>query len=145
MLALAIYLRGPKLGILTYLCSFGATAAMGLWGMMFINYIQHIHCDPYSKYDQSRNFVGPVANWLVFNSGYHSAHHEKAGAHWSTLPAIHATFADKIHPDLNQPSISGYLFRTYVLGRFIPRYLPRQIGRAAYDVPASQDVISLAA
>jgi fatty acid desaturase len=136
-LALAVHVRGPRLGILTYVCSLGATAAMGLWGMMFINYIQHVHCDPSSRWDHSRNFVGPIANWLVFNSGYHTAHHEKAGAHWSTLPAIHASIAANIHPDLNQPSIAGYLFRTYVLGAFGPRYRPRQIGRPAYDAMAA--------
>jgi fatty acid desaturase len=137
-IALAVYLRGPKLGLLTYLCSFGATAAMGLWGMMFINYIQHVHCDPSSTYNQSRNFVGPAANWLVFNSGYHTAHHEKAGAHWSTLQEIHATLADKIDPELNQPSISGYLLKTYVLGKVSARYLPKQIGRPAYEEGAVQ-------
>jgi fatty acid desaturase len=132
-MALAIYLRGARLGLLTYACSLGATAAMGLWGMMFINYIQHIHCDPRSRWDHSRNFVGPLANWLVFNSGYHTAHHEKAGAHWSTLPAIHASIAPHIHPELNQRSILGYLVRTYVLAPFHARFRPHQIGRPAYE------------
>jgi fatty acid desaturase len=135
MLALAIGLRGPALGTLTYACSFGATAAMGLWSMMFINYIQHIHCDPSSRYDHSRNFVGPVANWLVFNSGYHTAHHEQPGAHWSVLPRIHASIAPHIHPELNQPSIAGYLIRTYLLGPWLPRFRPHQIGRPAYAAP----------
>jgi len=136
MFALAVHLRGLRLGALTYLASFGATAAMGLWGMMFINYIQHVHCDPSSKYNHSRNFVGGAANWLVFNSGYHTAHHEKAGAHWSTLPELHATLADQIDPELNQPSIAGYLLRSYVLGVFSARFLPRQVGRPAYEAPA---------
>jgi beta-carotene hydroxylase len=136
MLACAVSLRGLRLGLLTYACGLGASAAMGMWGMMFINYIQHIHCDPASKYDHSRNFVGPLANWLVFNSGYHTAHHETAGAHWSTLPSLHADIAANIHPELNQASIAGYLFRTYVLGPWQPRFLPRQIGRPAYEAPA---------
>jgi fatty acid desaturase len=145
MLALAVHLRGMKLGLLTYGCSLGATAAMGLWGMMFINYIQHIHCDPSSRYDHSRNFVGPAANWLVFNSGYHTAHHEKAGAHWSTLPAIHATIAARIDPELNQRSIASYLFRAYVLGPFSARFLPRQIGRPAYEAPPMAHEVEVAA
>jgi fatty acid desaturase len=132
LLALAVRLRGPS-GIVVYLCGLGATSAMGLWGMMFINYLQHVHCDPASRYDHSRNFLGPVANWLVFNSGYHTAHHEKAGAHWSTLPAIHASIAGNIDPELNQRSLLAYLLRAYALGRLDPRYLPRQVGRAAYD------------
>jgi fatty acid desaturase len=145
MLALAVFVRGPRLGLLTYACSLGATAAMGLWGMMFINYIQHIHCDPSSRYDHSRNFVSPVANWLVFNSGYHTAHHEKAGAHWSTLPAIHANLAANIDPELKQRSIAGYLFRAYVLGPFAPRFRPRQIGRPAYLSPARAEALGAAA
>jgi fatty acid desaturase len=145
MFALAVHLRGLRLGALTYLASFGATAGMALWGMMFINYIQHILCDPSSAYDHSRNFVGPLANWLVFNSGYHTAHHEKAGAHWSTLPALHATMADKIDPELNQPSISGYLVRTYLLGLLSPRFSPHQIGRPAYEAPARDEETHLAA
>jgi beta-carotene hydroxylase len=137
MFALAVHLRGWRLGVITYLCSFGGTAGMGLWGMTFVNYIQHIHCDPSSRYNHSRNFVGPAANWLVFNSGYHTAHHEKAGAHWSTLPAIHAGLAANVDPDLNQASIAAYLFRTYVLGPVLPRFLPPQIGRPAYEGPES--------
>jgi fatty acid desaturase len=145
MIALAVHLYGLRLGVLTYLCGFGAIAGMGLWGMMFINYIQHVHCDPSSRYDHSRNFVGPLANWFVFNSGYHAAHHEKAGAHWSTLPAIHATLAPHIDPELNQPSIAAYLFRTYVLGPVIPRYRPHQIGRPAYEAPARREGFEAAA
>ena len=135
VLALAVHLRGLRVGLVTYLCSFGATAAMGLWGMMFINYIQHVHCDPSSDYDHSRNFVGPVANWLVFNSGYHTAHHEVAGAHWSTLPDLHQSIAGKIDPELNQPSVAGYLFKAYALGRVRRKFLPRQVGRPAYAAP----------
>lgn len=135
LLALAIHLRGVRLGVLTYACGLGATAAMGLWGMMFINYIQHIHCDPSSRWDHSRNFVGPVANWLVFNSGYHTAHHEKPGTHWSALAELHATLAANIHPELNQPSIARYILRTYALGPFSARFRPQQIGRPAYEAP----------
>lgn len=131
-LALALELRGPAGGLLTYASGLGATAGMGLWGMMFINYIQHIHCDPSSRYDHSRNFTGRVANWLVFNSGYHTAHHERAGAHWSTLPALHASIAAKIHPELNQRSIALYLLRTYGLGPWMPRYRPQEIARPPY-------------
>ncbi len=145
MLALPIYARGVRLGVLTYACGLGATAGMGLWGMMFINYIQHVHCDPSSRYDQSRNFVGPVANWLVFNSGYHTAHHEKPGAHWSTLPELHRAIAEQINPELNQGSIAGYLLRTYLLGPFSPRFRPNQIGRAAYDAPAGEGELEAAA
>jgi fatty acid desaturase len=136
VLALAILTRGVGLGLAVYACSLGASAAMGLWGMMFINYIQHVHCDPSSRWNHSRNFVGRFGNWLVFNSGYHTAHHEKAGAHWSTLPKIHASIAAGIDPELNQPSIVGYLVKTYLLGKVSKRFQPHQIGRPAYEAPA---------
>ena len=44
--------------------------------------------------------------------------------------------ADKIHPDLNQPSIAWFLIKTYVLGPFVPSLRPKQIGRPAYEAPA---------
>jgi fatty acid desaturase len=135
MLALAVALHGLRLGLLVYLSGFGAVAAMGLWGMMFINYIQHVDCDPWSEHDHSRNFVGSLGNWLVFNAGFHTAHHEHPGAHWSELPALHAAIADRIHPDLLQPSIVGFCVRTYLLGAVIRRFRTRQIGRPAYEGP----------
>jgi fatty acid desaturase len=145
LFAAAIALRGVGPGLAIYACSLGATAAMGLWGMMFINYIQHVHCDPSSRWNHSRNFVGPFANWLVFNSGYHTAHHEKAGAHWSTLPEIHASIAAGIDPELNQPSIALYLAKTYLLGKVSKRFRPRQIGRPAYETPSAAEVQGIAA
>jgi fatty acid desaturase len=130
--ALAVHLHGWRAGAIVYACSFGATAGMGLWGMMFINYIQHVHCDPRSALNHSRNFVGGLANFLVFNSGYHTAHHQKAGAHWSTLPALHGQIASGIDPALNEPSIAWYLVKAYVLGPLFPGLRPRQVGEPAY-------------
>jgi beta-carotene hydroxylase len=104
--------------------------------MMFINYLQHVHCDPWSAHDHSRNFVSPLCNWLVFNSGFHAAHHEHPGAHWSDLPALHAKIAPEIHPALCPSSILGFCMRAYLLGAFSERFRTRQIGRAAYDPPA---------
>lgn len=132
-LALAIAWHGWKVGSLVYASSFGATAAMGLWGMMFINFIQHVHCDPWSAHDHSRNFVGKLGNFFVFNNGLHAAHHENPGAHWSTLPELHAAIANEIHPDLCQASIFGYCLKTYLLGMYGARFRTKQIGRAAYQ------------
>jgi len=135
LIALGIALYGWKLGPLVWLSGFGASAAMGLWGMIFINYIQHVHCDPWSKYNHSRNFVSKLGNFLVFNNGYHTVHHQSAAAHWSTLPALHAKIADKIDPALNQASIFGFCLKAYLLGIFSEKYRTKQIGRAAWDPP----------
>jgi fatty acid desaturase len=132
LLGLAVYLHGWRLGLLVYFGTFGVSMAMGLWGMMFVNFIQHVHCDPWSAHDHSRNFVAKLGNFLVFNNGYHTAHHEHPGAHWSQLPALHAKIASEIHPELCQPSVVGFCIRAYVLGSIFPRFRTRQIGRPAY-------------
>jgi beta-carotene hydroxylase len=142
--SLAVGLHGWRAGVAVYASGFGAAAAMGLWGMIFINYIQHIHCDPWSAHNHSRNFVSPLGNWLVFNNGLHAAHHEHPGAHWSELPALFARIADGVHPALRQPSILRFCLRTYLLGAFSARFRTRQIGRAAYDPPADGALLSLA-
>jgi fatty acid desaturase len=140
MLALAIAWRGWKVGSLVYFCGFAVPALFALWSMIFINYIQHIHCDPWSEHNHSRNFVSKLGNWLVFNNGFHTAHHESAGTHWSKLPEAHAKIAMHIDPELCQPSIFGFCMKNYVLGLFSDRYRTKQVGRAAYDPPDGREV-----
>lgn len=136
LFAAAVFLYGFWTGAAVYVATFGAAAAGGLWGTMFMNYIQHVDCDPASAHDHSRNFVSKIGNYLAFNNGYHTAHHEYPGAHWSLLPAIHAHMAATIHPDLCEGSIFGFCVRTYVLGVLVPAFRTRQIGRPAYAPPA---------
>lgn len=130
LLALAIRLHGVALGTLVYLVSFGIPAAFALWSLMFTNYIQHVHCDPWSKYNHSRNFVSPWVNWFVFEAGYHTVHHEHPGTHWSQYPDLHARRADRIAPELNEHSIGVFCLKNYVFGLFIPSLRTRQVGRA---------------
>ena len=81
-----------------------------------INLIQHDGCDTESEWNHSRNFVGRAFNWIMCNNGYHTIHHDRAGLHWSVLPEAHAReVAPRIEPALDQPSMVGYLLRTYVL------------------------------
>jgi beta-carotene hydroxylase len=133
-LALAFALHGWALGAVVYLSAFGIPALFALWAIMYTNYIQHVHCDPWSKHNHSRNFVSPLNNFFVFNGGFHTVHHEHPGVHWSKYPALHAAIAHEIDPRLNEASILGYSFKAYVLGIFLPSFRTRQIGRAAYDV-----------
>ena len=44
----------------------------------------------------SRNYVGGLHNKLTGNLGYHTAHHYRQGVHWSKLPELHESIADKI-------------------------------------------------
>jgi beta-carotene hydroxylase len=133
LLTLAILLHGVPRGLLVYLCAFGVPAFFALWSMMFINFIQHVHCDPWSPHNHSRNFVSLLGNYLVFNNGLHAAHHENPGAHWSKLPEHHAKIESAIAPELKQKSIWGFCFRSYLLGAMSDAFRPRQIGRAAFD------------
>jgi fatty acid desaturase len=136
LLALAIALHGPKLGVWVYFCAFFVPATFALWSMMFINYIQHVDCDPWSKHNHSRNFVGKLGNWLVFNNGLHTVHHENAGMHWSLARAAHEKIEDLIDPELRQTSIIWFSIKSYLLGILLPRFRTKQVGRAAYDPPS---------
>jgi beta-carotene hydroxylase len=94
---------------------------VGLFSVLIFNFVQHVHADEESKYDHSRNFVG-FLNTLLFNNGYHTVHHDRAGMHWSASPEAHAKVADKISPVLNERSFWGYIFRNYFLGMVFPKY-----------------------
>lgn len=134
-LAVALGMHGPWLGLKLWLFSFGLPSLFGSYTMMWFNYMQHVHCDPWSKYDHSRNITGRVFNFLLFNNGLHTVHHANAGAHWSTAYAEHAKIADKIHPDLNWRSFWWWVIRGYVIPAFLPRFETKQIGRAPFDPP----------
>jgi len=140
MLALGVALHGWR-GVFVYLSALGLPALFALWAIMYTNYIQHVHCDPWSKHNHSRNFVSPTNNFFVFNGGFHTVHHEHPGVHWSKYPALHAQIAHEIHPALNETSIIGYTVKQYILGTFVERYRTKQIGRPAYDAgDGSQDL-----
>lgn len=143
MAALAVALHGWALGALVYGVAFLAPALFALWSMFFINYIQHVHCDPWCEYNHSRNFVGRFSNWLVFNAGLHAAHHKQAGLHWSKLWTLHEQLAPHIHPELKQSSMWGFILRTYVLGQFSDRYRTHQIGRPAWEPPDQEATAKL--
>jgi beta-carotene hydroxylase len=139
MLALAIYLHGLR-GIPIYVCAFLVPSLFALWSMMFINYIQHVHCDPWSKHNHSRNFVSKLGNFLVFNNGFHTVHHENAGAHWSKLRELHEKIESEIDPVLCQESIFGFCIKSYLLGIFSAKYRTVQVGRAPYDPPDGREL-----
>ena len=105
MCALAIQLHGFKTGLMLWGFTMGLPALVSLWTIMTFNYDQHVHTDPWSKHNHSRNFVSWSLNFLLFNNGLHTAHHEKAGLHWSKLPELHAQIAPEIHPELKQRSL----------------------------------------
>jgi fatty acid desaturase len=94
---------------------------VSLFSVLVFNYVQHVHADEESEYDHSRNFTG-FLNKLLFNNGYHTIHHERAGIHWSQTPEAHAKIAHNIDPSLIERSFWGYIGRVYFLGPFVNRY-----------------------
>lgn len=134
--AVAMVLNPGWTGFKVWVVAFGLPSLFGPYTMMWFNYMQHVHCDPWSKFNHSRNITGRIFNFLVFNNGLHTVHHANAGAHWSTAYVEHAKIADKVHPGLNEPSFWWWVIRGYMIPAFIPSLETKQIGRAPFDVPS---------
>ena len=94
---------------------------VSLFSVLIFNYVQHVHANEESEYNHSRNFTGGL-NFMLFNNGYHTIHHDKAGVHWSKVPEEHAKIAHLIDDSLKERSFWWYIFRAYFLGLFIPKY-----------------------
>lgn len=94
---------------------------VGLFSVLVFNYLQHVHADEESAWNHSRNFIG-FLNTMLFNNGYHTVHHERAGMHWSKAPEAHAKIEANISPRLKEPSFWGFLFKAYILGMALPKY-----------------------
>jgi beta-carotene hydroxylase len=133
LIALAVGLHGWAGGMRLWLLMFALPAIFALWTIMFFNYIQHVHTDPWSDHNHSRSFTGAAMNFFLFNNGLHTAHHETPGANWSLLPALHAKLEAKIHPALVQKNFWGWCARSYLLAPFFPSMGTRQIGRAPFE------------
>jgi beta-carotene hydroxylase len=113
MLALALAAHGARRGLFVYASALGIPAFTALWGIMFTNWVQHVGCDPGSRWNHSRNFVSPWMNALVFDNGFHTVHHERPGLHWSVLRGEHAKIAHLLEPRCESPSIFHYALVTY--------------------------------
>jgi fatty acid desaturase len=88
----------------------------GQWFLVTINLLQHQDCDPASSHNHSRNITGRAINWFLLNNGYHTAHHNFPGAHWSELPAVHRTLLPAIDPALNERSLLICTWRRFIAG-----------------------------
>ena len=106
---------------------------IGLFVVLVFNYLQHVHADEESEINHSRNFVGPVLNFLLLNNGYHTAHHLSPGTHWSKMPEAHRAIAHRIDPSLNEKSFWWMLLRTFILSPFVPRFRSRSLRLARLE------------
>lgn len=75
--------------VTSFLVFLGLPWIFGQWFLIAVNLPQHDGCDETSRWNHSRNVVGKWSNWVFLNNGYHTAHHEKPGLHWSRLPNWH--------------------------------------------------------
>ncbi|MDB4958834.1 MAG: alkB [Myxococcales bacterium] len=115
--AVALYFVAISLvvGPLAMVALVFAPAVMGQLLMVGFGYVQHDGCDAESEYNHSRNFLSPVFNWFICDNGYHTAHHNRPGIHWSRGKDAHdKDVAQHIHPALDQKSLTRYLWRTFV-------------------------------
>jgi beta-carotene hydroxylase len=104
----------------TFLCFTLPIWAAGSLIFLGVNLLQHDACDPWSDTAHSRDFTGRFINFLFFNGGYHTVHHDRPGLHWSRLPDEHRRrlpARSAARPDLEMPSILGYLVREYLVPR----------------------------
>lgn len=129
--ALAVTLHGYGLGLALYAVSLGVPALLAPYWMMLTNYVQHVGCDPSSPDDHSRNFTSKLLNVFVLENGLHTVHHEHPGAHWSRLRKLHDERAGRMDPRLNENSIFGYVWKTYLSPLGKRRSSPPPLARAA--------------
>jgi len=90
---------------------------ISLFSVLIFNYVQHVHANEESRWNHSRNFTG-FLNFMLFNNGFHTIHHETAGLHWSQVPEAHKKIEHLIDDSLLERSFWWYIFRNYVLGLF---------------------------
>lgn len=94
---------------------------VSLFSVLIFNYVQHVHANEESEWNHSRNFTGAL-NFLLFNNGLHTIHHETAGLHWSQVPEAHKKIEKNIDPALLERSFWWYIFRNYVMGLFSTKF-----------------------
>jgi fatty acid desaturase len=84
----------PAMGLL-----FGAGQAFVVrCSVAWSSYWHHLDVPMTNVYDSSRTLIHPLHNFLGFNSGHHTAHHEKPTLHWSLLPERTRAILDRIPP-----------------------------------------------
>ncbi len=135
LLGVAMLMHGWKEGLRVWALASVLPAVFALWAIMLFNYIQHVHTDPWSPHNHSRNFSGRLTNFFLFNNGLHGVHHENPGTHWSQLPALHAAFEPHVDPRLVHRSFWWFCLSNYFLAPLFPSLGTKQVGRAPFDPP----------
>lgn len=69
---------------------------ISLFGTAWATFFHHVGLDTQDPYKASYNVTHKWYNLMTGNLGYHTAHHLKHGVHWSRLPELHASIAERI-------------------------------------------------
>lgn len=93
VLGALVYYR-PLQAILVFVLPMACSMLFTAW----VTYDHHAGLDTDDTFEASHNIMNRWFNRLTGNLGYHTAHHQSGGLHWSRLPALHATIAHRI-PD----------------------------------------------
>lgn len=93
--AVLVYMK-PLPGLLLFVLPMISGLLLTSWA----TYEHHSDLNTKNEFEASRNNLSRFYNITTGNLGYHTAHHHKQGAHWSTLPDIHEQIKDKIPPHL---------------------------------------------
>ena len=110
---------------------------LSLFSVLLFNYVQHVHADEETKYNSSRNFTG-ILNFLLFNNGLHTIHHIHPTIHWSETPQEHAKIEHLIDDSLIESSFWYFLYKSYILGMFMPKYKTKSMRVARLSSAAQQ-------
>lgn len=110
---------------------------LSLFSVLLFNYVQHVHADEETKYNSSRNFTG-ILNFLLFNNGLHTIHHIHPTIHWSETPQEHAKIEHLIDDSLIESSFWYFLYKSYILGIFMPKYKTKSMRVARLSSAAQQ-------
>jgi fatty acid desaturase len=90
----------PLAGIAIFLI----TPAIMLFATSWATYDHHRMRPVESKFEASTNVLQPLYNKWTGNLGYHTAHHYRPSLHWTKLPKLHESIADKVPQDAYLPA-----------------------------------------
>lgn len=79
----------------------------------YVDYLNHYGCTGSDVYACANNSLSASFNRTTHNFGYHSAHHQRPGAHWTELPRIHAEISQRIPAERMKTVSWSFLLAPY--------------------------------
>ena len=95
-LVTALVVHRPVQGLLVFALPMVTSLLFTAW----VTYDHHAGLESADPFMASHNIMNRWFNRLTGNLGYHTAHHKSGGLHWSRLPALHTSIADRIPEQL---------------------------------------------